>query len=114
MYEQCFPSNVLFECSQPLQPHAHYSVFPYGSFSNSECIECEWCYNWEHKDCVGLSNDIYEVLGGAPANVMFFCTKCEPKVKLALKFFADIQRKQQAMDDKLRQLEEKFLNLSVI
>ena len=29
-----FHSNVFFECSQPLQPHAHYSVFPYGSFSN--------------------------------------------------------------------------------
>ena len=29
-----FDSNVFFECSQPLQPRAHYSVFPYGSFSN--------------------------------------------------------------------------------
>ena len=79
-----------------------------GKEVESECIECEWCYNWEHKDCVGLSNDIYEVLGGAPAIVMFFCTKCEPKVKLTLKLFADIQQKQQAMDEKLRQLEEKF------
>ena len=26
-----FDSNVFFECSQPLQPRAHYSVFPYGS-----------------------------------------------------------------------------------
>ena len=34
--------------------------------------------------------------------------KFEPKVKLALKFFADIQQKQQALDDKLKQLEEKF------
>ena len=34
MHEQCFPSNILFECSQPLQPHAHSSVFPYRSFSN--------------------------------------------------------------------------------
>jgi len=51
---------------------------------------------------------IYKVLDGAPANVMCFCTKCEPKVKLALKFFTDIQQKQQAIDDKLKQLEEKF------
>ena len=29
-----FDSNVFFECSQPLQPRAHYSIFPYGSFSN--------------------------------------------------------------------------------
>ena len=39
---------------------------------------------------------------------MFFCTKCEPKLKLALKFFIDIQQKQQALDNKLKQLEEKF------
>ena len=42
------------------------------------------------------------------ANVMFFCMKCEPKVKLALKFFAEIQPKQQALDDKLKQMEETF------
>ena len=72
-----------------------------GKEVESECIECEWCYNWEHKDCVGLSNDVYKALDGAPANVMFFCTNCEPKVKLALKFFVDIQQKQQALDDKL-------------
>ena len=46
----------------------------------------------------------YKVLDGAPANV--FCMKCEPKVKLALKFFADIQQKQEALDDKLKK--EKF------
>ena len=39
---------------------------------------------------------------------MFFCTKCEPKVKLALKFFTDIQQRQQATDNKLKQLEEKL------
>ena len=72
-----------------------------GKEVESECIECEWCYNWEHKDCVGLSNDVYKALDGAPANVMFFCTNCESKVKLALKFFVDIQQKQQALDDKL-------------
>ena len=72
-----------------------------GKEVESECIKCEWCYNWEHKDCVGLSNDVYKALDGAPANVMFFCTNCEPKVKLALKFFVDIQQKQQALYDKL-------------
>ena len=55
---------------------------------------------------VGLSND--KVLDGASANVILFCTKRKPKVKLALKFFADIQQKQQALDDKLKQLEKKF------
>ena len=46
--------------------------------------------------------------GKNPAKVMLFCTKCEPNIKLALKFFADIQQKQQALDDKLKQLEEKL------
>ena len=56
------------------------------------CIGCEWCYNWEHKYCIGLSND--KVLDDASANVILICTKRKPKVKLALKFFADIQQKQ--------------------
>ena len=55
-----------------------------------------------------LCYDIYKVLDGAPANVMFYCTKCKPKVKLVLNFFADIQQKQQALDDKLKHLEENF------
>ena len=79
-----------------------------GKEIESDSIECEWCYNWEHKECAGLSNDIYKVLDGAPVNVMFFCTKCEPKVKLALKFFDDIQQKQKLLDDRLQQLDEKF------
>ena len=55
-----------------------------------------------------MSNDVYKVLNGAPANVMFFCTKCtcEPKVKLVLKFFTDIQQNQQALDDKLKKLSQ--------
>ena len=79
-----------------------------GKEVESVCIEYEWCYNWEHKDCVGLSNDVYKVLNGAPVNVIFIWMKCtcEPKVKLALKLFTDIQQKQQALDDKLKQLEE--------
>ena len=33
MHEQCFPSNILFECSQPLQPRAHYiAYFPTEAF----------------------------------------------------------------------------------
>jgi len=79
-----------------------------GKEVESDCIECEWCYKWEHRDCAGLSNDIHKVLDSVPANVMFFCTKCEPRVKLALKFFADIQQKQQDIDDKLKQLEERL------
>ena len=58
--------------------------------------------------CVGQFNDVHKVLDSAPANVMFFCTKCEPKVKLALKFFTDIQRTQQVLNEKLKQLKEKF------
>ena len=39
---------------------------------------------------------------------MFFCMRREPKIKLALRFFDDIQQKQQALDDKLKELEEIF------
>ena len=51
-----------------------------GKEVESECIECEWCYNWEHKDYVGLSNDIYEVLGGTPANVISFAQNVNHKL----------------------------------
>ena len=51
-----------------------------GKEVESECIECEWCYNWEHKDCVDLSNDVYKVLDGAPANVMFSAQNVNQKL----------------------------------
>ena len=64
----------------------HYPCVTCGKEVESECTECEWWYDWEHKDCVGLSNDVYKILDSAPSNVMFFCMKCEPKVKLQTKF----------------------------
>ena len=43
MHKQCFPSNVLFECSQPLQPRAHYSVFPYGTITSRKFVGVAVC-----------------------------------------------------------------------
>ena len=39
---------------------------------------------------------------------MFFCSGCWPRVTIALKIFNDIQHKQKALDDKVKQLEEKL------
>ena len=39
---------------------------------------------------------------------MFFCSGCQPKVAIALKFFNDIEQKQKTLDDKVKQLEDKL------
>ena len=51
----------------------------------------ESCLKWEHHTCAGISKEEYEVISGdLSTNIMFFCSMCRPKVRLALKFFNDI------------------------
>ena len=57
----------------------------------SNVVSCEWCCNWKYKHCAGLSKSLYKVLSGSPGSVMWLCSCCEPKVKLALKFFDEIE-----------------------
>lgn len=74
-----------------------------------DSIECESCLKWEHRVCAGISKEEYEVLSGdLSTNIMFFCSICRPKVKLALKFFNDIEEKQKSLGEKVKQLEEKL------
>ena len=55
--------------------------------------ECESCLKWEHCVCAGISKEEYEVLSGdLSTNIMFFCSICRPKVKLALKFSMKLRR----------------------
>ena len=55
-----------------------------------------------------MSKSLYKALSGSPGSVMCFCSCCEPKVKLALKFFDDIEEKYKSLENKLHQLEDKF------
>ena len=76
--------------------------------AEEDSIECECCFKWEHRECAGISQDEYKILGDASPNIMFFCSVCRPNVTLALKFFNEIQEKQKLLDDKVKQLEEKL------
>lgn len=79
-----------------------------GKSVHSDGVQCERCSNWEHRDCAGLSKSLYKALTGSPGSVMCFCSRCEPKVKLALKFFDEIEEKHKSLESKLQQLEERI------
>ena len=79
-----------------------------------DSIECESCLKWEHRVCAGISKEEYEVLSGdLSTNIMFFCSVCRPKVKLALKFFNEIEEKQKSMGERVKQLEEELKSLVI-
>ena len=57
--------------------------------------------------------DNYEVISGdLSTNIMFFCSVCRPKVRLALKFFNDIEEKQKLITESVKQLEEELKALN--
>ena len=78
-----------------------------------DSIECESCLKWEHRACAGISEEEYEVISGdLSTNIMFFCSVCRPKVRLALKFFNDIEEKQKLISESVKQLEEELKALN--
>ena len=78
-----------------------------------DSIECESCLKWEHRACAGISKEKYEVISGdLSTNIMFFCSVCRPKVRLALKFFNDIEEKQKLISENVKQLEEELKALN--
>ena len=78
-----------------------------------DSIECESCLKWEHRACAGISEEEYEgISGDLSTNIMFFCSVCRPKVRLALKFFNDIEEKQKLISESVKQLEEELKALN--
>ena len=68
------------------------SLFVSNIIKMSRRTECESCFKWEHRDCLGISKEEYKVLGDLLNNIMFFCSICWPKVRLALKFLMKLKR----------------------
>ena len=78
-----------------------------------DSIECESCLKWEHRDCAGISKEEYEVLGDlSNTDIMFFCSICRPKVRLALKFFNEIEENQKSVGERVKQLEKELKSLN--
>ena len=42
---------------------------------DEDCIQCNLCFNWFHKECVYLSNKKFKLLG-SNINAKFTCTIC--------------------------------------
>lgn len=80
--------------------------------ANKDSIHCEYCHEWKHYQCAGISKNTYKMLGNSGPNVMFFCTICQPKLTLTLKFINDIEDKQKAIEDKLQKLEDELKRIS--
>ena len=56
--------------------------------------KCQWCSRWEHSVCAGLNATDYSMLSGSSPKILFFCTKCQPKFNMTLRFVNDVREKQ--------------------
>jgi len=74
--------------------------------AEADCVECDWCGQWEHRECAGLSKEELKVLYSINSNVKFFCKLCNPKVEIAFQFFNDMQKKQDLINNKVKTIEE--------
>ena len=80
---------------------------------NDEGVECQWCFNWEHKTCAGLTQNEYILLSKSSGNIMFYCSSCFPKVNDALAQYAKkCESVSPNPSDRLSVLEEKLVRLS--
>ena len=73
-------------------------------------IQCESCFKWEHRECAGLTSEEFTVITDCSPNIMFFCSSCRPKVTMALNFFKEVQEKQELLDKRIQELEQKLKN----
>lgn len=80
--------------------------------ANKDSVECEFCHEWEHYQCAGITKSTYKALGNSAPNVMFFCSVCQPKLSLTLKFINEIKDKQRTIELKLQKLEEELKHIS--
>ena len=59
--------------------------------------------------CSGISVEAFEVLIKAPSScIMFFGSICRPKASLALKFFNDFSKRQESLEQRLKQRDDDF------
>ena len=86
----------------------HYKCVVCSGNVENDCISCDWCGQWEHSKCAGLTGDELKVLFNINTSVKFFCKVCVSKVEVAFKFFEDIQEKQNSIAAKMNVIEEKL------
>lgn len=88
-------------------------------------IECDRCFKWEHKNCAGVSDDMYSLINKVPENIRFFCTPCcavistilEVNVKfdnLEGKLCKTLEDIQARLSDQFKALELKLQKFEVI
>ena len=75
-----------------------------------EGVECQWCFNWEHKTCAGLTQNEYILLSKSSGKIMFYCSSCY--VSDALAQYTKNCNPDSQKSDRLTIIEEKLSALS--
>ena len=79
---------------------------------NNEGVECQWCFNWEHKSFAGLIQNEYILLSKSSGKIMLYCSSCYPKVNDALaQYTQNCDSTLQDSPDRLTVIEEKLTRL---
>ena len=97
------------------QVNFHVLVYPQtcNKPANKDSIEYELCHKWEHYQCAEITKNAYKVLGNSTPNIMFFCTVCQPRLVLTLRFINEIEDRQKTIEAKLQKLEDKLKRISI-
>ena len=70
-------------------------------------VACETCGRWNHVKCTNMDEGVYESLK-AVDNLHWFCNDCNGFVVKFLGDVAQLQKRQDEMDEKLRTIEERL------
>ena len=85
-------------------------INPWGTFQDKyvkckedvvdDCIACDWCSDWEHRSCAGITHKDLELLGSGKENIAFFCSNCLPKVVDVLTLYQTYHKLDSELDVK--------------
>lgn len=75
---------------------------------NDEGICCDLCNRWHHCLCEGMDSDDYKYLTKKKKAVKWFCNGCLGAAVGITKVLSDIQKEQEVIQDKLKQMDKKL------
>ena len=69
---------------------------------DEESVECEICQNWFHKNCAGVSDQLFAVMSTEETeHISWFCSGCKRGAKTIMMALTKITEKQEELEHRL-------------